>query len=112
MSGKVVGWAMEQTCGSSTTKLVLVKLADNANEEGFCFPSIDLIVRHTELSERAVRAHLKRLEELGLIRVERRMEDNVHFRNRYFLNIPRAEARVGKGGIARRAPPLHEEQNN
>ena len=39
MSGKVVGWAMEQITGSPTAKLVLIKLADNANEHGICWPS-------------------------------------------------------------------------
>lgn len=112
MTGKVVGWAMEQVCGSPITKLVLIKLADNANDLGFCFPSIDLIVEHTELSERAVRKHLYELEKLGYIRIDRRIEEGVHFRNRYFLNIPAAEPREAKSkGIARRATPMQAEQN-
>ena len=49
MSGKVVGWAMELRTGSPITKLVLVKLADNANEEGTCWPSISKIMAHSEL---------------------------------------------------------------
>src|SRR4051794_7952882 len=75
MSGKLIGWAMQQATGSSVTKLVLVKLADNANESGFCCASLELIVKHTELSERAVREHLYRLERLQLVKVERRKVD-------------------------------------
>lgn len=67
MSGKVVGWAMEQETGSPTTKLVLVKLADNAGEDGLCWPSIEKIVAHTELGQSTVYKHLSALEEAGLI---------------------------------------------
>lgn len=67
MSGEVVGWAMKQVTGSPAAKLVLAKLADNANEQGLCWPSIKLIVEHTELGQATVYKHLATLEELGLI---------------------------------------------
>lgn len=75
MSGEVVGWAMKQITGSPVSKLVLVKLADNSNEEGVCWPSVGLLVKHTELSERAVREHLRILELKGFIRVIPRKTD-------------------------------------
>ncbi|HEX4302849.1 MAG TPA: helix-turn-helix domain-containing protein [Rhizomicrobium sp.] len=67
MSGEVVGWAMKQHTGSPAAKLVLVKLADNANEQGVCWPSIDLMVSHTELAQSTVYKHLAALESMGLI---------------------------------------------
>jgi hypothetical protein len=67
MSGEVVGWAMKQHTGSPAAKLVLVKLADNANEQGVCWPSIDLMVSHTELAQSTVYKHLAALEAMGLI---------------------------------------------
>lgn len=87
MSGEVVGWAMKQVTGSPTSKLVLVKLADNANEEGLCWPSMKKLVAHTELSERAVRKHLLILEKMGLIAIERRNVDGVQLKNRFHLNL-------------------------
>lgn len=87
MSGKVVGWAMEQITGSPASKLVLVKLADNSNEKGYCFPSISLLVRHTELCERAVREHLSRLEALGLLTVIRRKAEGVKLPSHFQLNV-------------------------
>ena len=66
MNGEVVGWAMRQRTGSPAAKLVLVKLADNANESGFCWPSIGLIVDHTELGQSTVYKHLDHLEAIGL----------------------------------------------
>ena len=100
MSGKVVGWAAEQRTGSPVTKLVLFKLADNANDDGIAWPSVALMVQHTELSEASVRGHLKKLEELGLIRRQpRRGDDGEQTSNLYHLNVPWPSS-----AIARRAP--------
>jgi DNA-binding transcriptional ArsR family regulator len=104
MSGKVVGWAMEQRTGSPVAKLVLVKLADNANEQGICWPSVPLIMQHTELSERAVRKHLRALELAGLISVEKQSQNGHQTANVYRLAVPNSDV----SGPAPRAPtPLH-----
>jgi DNA-binding transcriptional ArsR family regulator len=79
---------MEQHTGSPAAKLVLVKLADNANEDGFCFPSVALIVEHTELSDRTVRQHLRQLDAAGLIRINRRVTNRGAGRSTYQLNVP------------------------
>src|SRR5690606_28166237 len=52
---------------------VLISLADNANDEGVCWPSIASIAERTCLSERAVRNSLRALEELGLLVSHQRM---------------------------------------
>lgn len=52
---------------SATQKAVLISLADNANDEGVCWPSIASISERTCLSERAVRSSLRKLEDLGLL---------------------------------------------
>jgi Helix-turn-helix domain len=43
-------------------KSVLVSLADNANDDGFCWPSIDTISERTCASRRAVIEAIKALE--------------------------------------------------
>ncbi|WKN20841.1 helix-turn-helix domain-containing protein [Azotobacter vinelandii] len=48
-------------------KAVLISLADNANDEGVCWPSIARIAERTCLSERAVRNALRWLEEVQLL---------------------------------------------
>jgi hypothetical protein len=68
MSGRVVGWAMEQGTGSPAAKLVLVKLADNATEEGLAWPSVGLIKEHTEQGQSTVYRCLANLEALNLIK--------------------------------------------
>lgn len=104
MSWRATSWAAEQVTGSPITKLVLLKLADNANDEGTCWPSVPLIAEHTELSERTVQQHLGRLESLGLVRIERRQQGGVHLPNIFHLAIA-PPARRGKGGGAGDSPP-------
>lgn len=48
-------------------KLVLLKLADNANDQGVAWPHIETIVSDTSLCRRSVFRALDKLEELGLI---------------------------------------------
>lgn len=67
MSGQVVGWAMKQKTGSPAAKLVLVKMADNASDDGLAWPAPALIVEHTELGQSTVYRHIATLEGLGLI---------------------------------------------
>jgi len=57
-------WEADLPC---TSKLLLIALADLANDEGYCSPSVALLMKRTGLSERAVRSHLKALEEAGHI---------------------------------------------
>lgn len=108
MSGKAVGWAMEQRTGSPTTKLVLVKLADNANEWE-AWPSIRVICEDTELGESTVRMHLRKLEALGLITGSERFAEGVQLTTRYTLNaqgwVPRHEVKKAEKVSRRKGPP-------
>ena len=58
-------WALEIP---STPKLVLLSLADQANDKGICWPSQPYIARRCSLSDRAVRVQLTFLEEAKVIR--------------------------------------------
>lgn len=54
-----------------TPKAVLISLADNANDQGVCWPSIPTICKRTCFSERAVRDAIKWLEEARALRADR-----------------------------------------
>lgn len=54
-----------------TPKAVLISLADNANDQGVCWPSIPTICKRTCFSERAVRDAIKWLEEAHALRADR-----------------------------------------
>lgn len=63
--------AWQTKCATHTAKLVLLKLADNANDQGFCWPSIATVAEHCGLSGQGVRNQIRALEDAGLIKTER-----------------------------------------
>lgn len=72
MSAKYTFWAWKQKTGSHTAKIVLLKLADAANDEGESWYSIPKMLVVCEMSDRAFRSQLRRLEELGLLTTHQR----------------------------------------
>lgn len=64
----------------ATEKLVLLCLADFADDTGACWPSIELVMERTGLGERCVREQLKRLEASGLLERERRVGQSALYR--------------------------------
>lgn len=72
--------------GSSGRKYVMQCLADYADENGACWPSVALISIYTEQGEKTVRNHLKNLTELGVIKRQRqRREDGTLGRYRFYI---------------------------
>ena len=55
-------WQLQLT---HTDKLVLLALADNASDEGLCWPSVTTLMRKTCLSRRGVQAAVARLQAEG-----------------------------------------------
>lgn len=71
-------------------RLVLLALADNANDEGtHCFPSQRRIAWKTDLSVKAVSAIIERLEHQGL--VETLNKGNQHRPTNYVLHLEAGE---------------------
>ncbi|EPQ0092798.1 helix-turn-helix domain-containing protein [Pseudomonas aeruginosa] len=60
-------------------KAVLISLADNANDEGVCWPSVAKIAERTCLSERAVQQAIKVLNECRALSVEARQGRSTMF---------------------------------
>lgn len=54
-----------------TAKAVLISLADNANDEGWCWPSLATIAQRTCFSQRAVQNAIAWLESVGLLLADR-----------------------------------------
>lgn len=72
MSIQAVAWAIRQKVGSPTGKVLLLCLANYADENGECWPSQTTISNEAELGERATRDWLKALEDAGFIERRRR----------------------------------------
>lgn len=66
MSIRAINWAIEQPVKSSG-KLVLIVLANRANDDGRCWPSNASLCADTGLSERCVRDALHQLRAAGAI---------------------------------------------
>ncbi|MFV3334248.1 helix-turn-helix domain-containing protein [Pseudomonas sp. NY15437] len=60
-------------------KAVLISLADNANDEGVCWPSVAKIAERTCLSERAVQQAIKVLNECNALTIEARQGRSTMF---------------------------------
>src|SRR5262245_17776849 len=111
MSIRAIDWAFKQKVGSMATKIVLIKLADNANDEGFCWPSFEYIAEQCECDRTTVKRQIRRLVEMGLVFVEHRKEDNTSLSNYYCLNLPpelqnvNGESGGSNGGGRGTAPP-------
>lgn len=72
MSVQAIGAALAVKGVSSTEKLLLIVLANYADENGRCWPSNKRLCDDASLSERTIRATLKALDERGIIsRTER-----------------------------------------
>jgi hypothetical protein len=71
--------------GDPVLKAVFVALADQANGQAFCWPSVDTIVERTEYSERSVRQKLKKLTDDGWIKHRLRPGHS----SQYLINLDR-----------------------
>ncbi|EBH8158800.1 helix-turn-helix domain-containing protein [Salmonella enterica subsp. enterica serovar Typhimurium str. UK-1] len=90
MSMTLMARAMAIKTGNPIRKLVLIKLADNANDNGECWPSYQHIADHCECSRSAVRSHIDALIGMGVLTKENRMGINNgkgNTSNVYYLNL-------------------------
>jgi len=86
MSIRVMTWAFDQQIPGNL-KIVLLALADNANDGGYCWPSQDVIAHKASVSVRNLRRLLNDLESRGLIRIDaRRRQDGYKAANGYQLS--------------------------
>lgn len=77
--------AMKQKVGNPLRKLVLIKLADNANDKGECWPSYQHIADICEISKRSVIGHVDALCDMNLIRKELRAGVKGNTSNLYII---------------------------
>lgn len=78
MSFRAIVWAFDQIRAgrspSASSSLVLLKLADRSNDDGYCWPGQERIGSDINLSDETVRQCCRRLEVVGLIEILRRKD--------------------------------------
>lgn len=90
MSVKLMSQVWELANVDQGTLLVLLALADWANDKGVCWPSVPAIARKARLGDRQVRRILHALEERGIITVQEqrgRKRGKEYSTNVYRLNL-------------------------
>lgn len=91
MSMTLMVQAMKMKVGSTARKLVLLKLADNANDKGECFPSYQHIAEQCEMSRKTAIGHIDALCEMGLVKKIHRGGEKGNSSNIYKLNLDGVE---------------------
>lgn len=98
MSIDMIKCVKDATFKCSGQKFVMFCLADYADEEGKCWPSVALIVKYTGQAEKTVRTHLSELEKIGAItRQRQRREDGTLGRYNFYLK-PEIISTTGQNG--------------
>jgi hypothetical protein len=87
MSIKLMSAVWERDDLTSTQKLVLLALADWANDEGLCWPSIDRVALKASLTSRGVQKTIRSLEEMQFLRKEEIKGRG----NKYWVSMPTNE---------------------
>ncbi|MCU1699428.1 MAG: hypothetical protein JWR34_5491 [Mycobacterium sp.] len=91
MSWKALDWATESDIRSPTTKSVLHLLANKADEEFSCYPSIRTLMAESGAGRSTVMRALKELEAKDFITRRPQFHDSGAQRStRYYLNHPQA----------------------
>ncbi|QJQ21415.1 helix-turn-helix domain-containing protein [Pseudomonas sp. SK] len=111
MSMELMVKAMKTKVGNPLRKLVLIKLADNASDQGECWPSYQHIADQCEISKRSVMNHISTLCGAGLLRKEiRKGGPKGNSSNVYYLTLSGAADSLGvvqeiHQGSAASSPP-------
>lgn len=94
-------WNMDLPMGE---KMLLLKLADRANDDGECWPGQKDLSRHCSMGERALRDNLRRLQARGLVTVRYRNAGNSRRTNVYMLDLEAKNRAESVGAEAESRP--------
>ncbi|OAC27793.1 replication protein from phage [Escherichia coli] len=95
MSMELMVKAMKIRVGNPLRKLVLIKLADNASDQGECWPSYQHIADQCEISKRSVMNHIAALCDSGLVKKVTRKGEKGNSSNIYLLHLDGAGDSLG-----------------
>lgn len=98
MSMRLMVQAMNCEVGNPARKLVLLKLADNANDDGICFPSYQYIADKCEMTRRSAISHIEYLIKMGLVSKKERKNKDGSISNLYFLHLEQGSENFALGG--------------
>lgn len=99
-------WKMSNL-GDPTRKLIMLAMADMANDELECWPSVRSLGKRCGISESSVRRHLEWLEKEGHIKSETRQRPNGSFTSNIYTLTTLSPVTVYPSAGDRVDPPAH-----
>lgn len=88
MSIKIMSYVWNMEIEDSTAKLALMALADFADDDGYCFPSYEVLAKKISKSKRTAIRAVEKLAELGFLQKEKReLKDGTSSANLYKIII-------------------------
>jgi|GEM_PF-869858 len=102
MSFKLVAQVFDIRVGNPLRKMVLIKLADQANDDGYCWPSYETLAYSCEISRSSVINHIKWLAENDFLWIEKRYDKDAqkNLSNIYHLTLSKGKQAKDVGGVA------------
>ena len=116
MSLLALTWAFRQPVRPAA-KLVLLALADHANDDGECWPGIAGLTAKTSLSDRAIQKNMRVLASAGLLNVTPRLDESGRQKSSLYRLVfsgggergsPRGESRAGDGSERGSSPRVND----
>jgi len=88
MSIRLISKIFDMDFKKSALKFVLIALADNATDDGYCYPSIPRLSKKCSISERAVFRHIADLEKSAYLKHNCRTDKNGRTKsNEYWITL-------------------------
>lgn len=105
MSAKYTYRAIEYNPGNPIKKLILIVMADIADDQGCCFPSNKTIAERCGASTSTVKSHIKELSEAGIIVKQERYKEGSQTSNMFKLCLPMTDWECRDTPAENRLPP-------
>lgn len=104
MSYRALSWAAKQAL-PAYEKLVLLMLADRADDHDKCWPSVPKLMKDCGISRAQVQKCRKRLEERGLVRRDAQTRTYGQTSNMYYLDLTLTIEHEVSTPASNRGPP-------
>ena len=85
----VMSYVWKNSKAKSTKLLLMLALADHADDDGYCWPRIETLAHKIRMSSRSVRRFVQELEQQGELLVIRD-----HRNNRYIVTMDRSREEI------------------
>ena len=111
MSVKAMSWAFGINI-DPVKKVILLSLADCADDNGRCFPGYALLAEKSSVCTKTVKRNVEKLEEFGLITKVNRRKGKRYTSNEYHLQLDVTEPKTPANDGDSVSPPKETPEKN